>query len=238
MSEILNKNTTALLIFSYSAEKEAERKPLFGNKKKELASDFFKILIGDTVELASKCGVEVFHFDEKKQQGTDFSSRYTNAFSDIFKLGFKNVISIGNDSPGLTVQHLKTALLQIEKHDAVIGPAKDGGVYLLGMSQSFFDSERFSQLPWQKNELLTSIIADFEKQHSNYFTLDLLVDIDSAKDMLEYATENPHSFLSYYILNNLFQNNSQFQFYLLKNYKTKAHIFLPLRAPPFYALAA
>lgn len=231
-------SSTALMIFSLSAEKEAERKPLFGKGRKNLASDFFEILIKDTIKMASNCGVQVFHIDENQQKGADFASRYTNAFSDIFKLGFKNVISIGNDSPGLTVQHLQTALYQIENKGVVIGPSKDGGAYLLGMNRSYFDAVNFEKLPWQKSDLYTKIVSEFQNKNAAIFCLDLLVDIDSTEDMLFYAEENPNSFLAFYILNNILQQNSQFHFFLLKNYSEKAHLSLPSRAPPILGLVA
>ncbi len=235
---ITQNNNTALMIFSLSAEREAERKPLFGNGRKTLASNFFEILIKDTIKMASNCGVQVFHIDENQQKGSDFASLYTNAFSDIFKLGFKNVISIGNDSPGLTVQHLKTALTQIESKGAVFGPATDGGVYLLGINQSYFDAVNFEKLPWQKSNLYAKLVSDFQNKNAAIYCLDFLVDIDSAKDMLFYAEENPNSFLAYYILNNILQLKSQFHFYLLKNFSEKAHVSLPSRAPPIFALVA
>lgn len=226
------------MVFSLSPEKEAERKPLFGKNRKNLASDFFKILTKDTVEMASKCGVQVFYIDEKQQKGNDFTSRYTNAFSEIFKLGFKNVISVGNDSPGLTIQHLNTAIAQIASNGSVIGPSEDGGVYLLGMNRSCFNADTFSKLPWQKSELYAKLITEFQNQNASIFCLDFLVDIDTTNDLLTFAEENPNSFLSYYILNSFFQNSFQFYIYILKNYSQKAQIFLPLRAPPFFSLAA
>ncbi|HET8734960.1 MAG TPA: DUF2064 domain-containing protein, partial [Pricia sp.] len=74
------KNTdTAVLIFSLSAGREAERKTLFGNGKKRSDGAFFDILIGRTQEIAAASGADAFLIDEVQQRGQTFGERYANA---------------------------------------------------------------------------------------------------------------------------------------------------------------
>ena len=105
-----NNNKTVVFVFSLSAKKEAERKPLFGAHKKNISEYFFKIQNQKTLAIANKSGVDVVWLDEKKQKGTNFSERFSNAYKSLFQQGYEKVISIGNDTPNLTAKHLKKAI--------------------------------------------------------------------------------------------------------------------------------
>ncbi|MGB6150399.1 MAG: DUF2064 domain-containing protein, partial [Pricia sp.] len=148
------RNTdTAVLIFSLSARREAERKRVFGRGKKQSASEFFDILIGRTKKLAAASGADVFFIDEDRQQGHTFGERYANAFQEVFDKGYTNVVSIGNDAPDLTAETLRKAIDEIQHNDLVVGPSTDGGVYLLGLNRSIFNTDEFLKLPWLKDSL-------------------------------------------------------------------------------------
>ncbi|MBI4650014.1 TIGR04282 family arsenosugar biosynthesis glycosyltransferase [Candidatus Desantisbacteria bacterium] len=72
------------------------------------------------------------------QNGLDLGGRMKNCFIKAFSLKFKRVIVIGSDLPDLPGKFIKNAFLFLNNHDVVIGPASDGGYYLLGFNSNTF----------------------------------------------------------------------------------------------------
>ncbi|WP_405247613.1 DUF2064 domain-containing protein [Cellulophaga sp. Asnod2-G02] len=227
-----NNNKTVLFVFSLSATIEAERKPLFGAHKKSTSKEFFKLLNIKTRQVAQNSGVDVVWIDETQQQGNSFNERYANAYQSLFDQGYENVISIGNDTPNLTTQHITNAIKRLSQQQLVYGPSKDGGVYLLGYSKNTFDKAVFKKFSWLTSKV-SKEIKDFAIQNNLSFSvLETLEDIDSKKNALEFAYTHLNSSISTYILFHLatvktkYDNNT-------KALKTNIllHNFL-LRGPP------
>ena len=148
------KPTEALLIIF-------TRNPEPGKVKTRLAKDVgditaFKIynfLLEHTVSVTRNLAVskEVYYsgaipqndiwekeiFTKKLQQGEGLGKRMKDAFEEGFKNGYKNIIIIGSDLYDLQREDLEKAFQLLQDKDAVIGPATDGGYYLLGMNQLF-----------------------------------------------------------------------------------------------------
>lgn len=195
-----NNNKTVVFVFSLSAKKEAERKPLFGTHKKNISEYFFKIQNQKTLAIAKKSGVDVVWLDEKKQKGNNFNERFSNAYKSLFKQGYEKVISIGNDTPNLTTKHLKKAIHLLSHQQMVFGPSKDGGVYLLGYNKNAFDAVSFEKLSWLTHNLSKEIKDFAVYANLSFTTLETLIDIDTKKSALEYAYANPKTIISAYIL--------------------------------------
>lgn len=138
-------------------------------------------------------------FDESKQQGHDFASRFTQAFTDLFAQGYEKVISIGNDSPDLTAAHIETALQQLEQNELLLGPSADGGAYLIGIHKSHFNAAVFEAFPWQREDLFAKMVADAQTHNRSVFFLELLNDLDTAEDVFAYAKTNPKSVIGLFI---------------------------------------
>jgi hypothetical protein len=68
------------------------------------------------------------------QRGGAFGERLSNAFADVFALGYSHVVSVGIDTPGLRAAHLAEAFAALVCSPAVLGPSPDGGVYLIGLA--------------------------------------------------------------------------------------------------------
>ncbi|MGB7394037.1 MAG: DUF2064 domain-containing protein [Pricia sp.] len=231
------KNTdTAVLIFSLSARREAERKSLFDKKKSD--GKFFDVLIGRTRKLAAKSGVDAFFIDERQQQGHTFGQRYANAFQQIFDQGYTKVVSIGNDSPDLTADTLRKAIDEIQYNDLVVGPSADGGVYLLGMSASLFDKQEFLNLPWLQECLYDTLNgSDYWKQGGS-FSLDVLVDIDDRASLLEFIEVTSDGLLIDIILFHLSYLADTFAHPKDIQFKDADIATLTLRGPPSFRKAA
>ena len=184
-------------MFANSSKKELEHKPIA--KGEEL----FDALTKATLQKAQRTRLSVFHFTEKEQVGANFGERFTNAITSVFEKGFENVITIGNDTPQLTVQHLKKAAEELSQEKTVIGPSSDGGFYLLGLKKSNFDSEVFKNLPWQRFSLFSKLSLWFRRDVSEIVKLPVFQDLDDEKD-LKSALHFPRS-LTYLVLRIILQ---------------------------------
>lgn len=228
-----NKNKTALLIFSLSAKKEAERKPLFGNNKKNVSEHFFKTLNQKTLSIAKKSGIDVIWLDETKQKGNNFSERFFNAFNSLFAQGYNSVISIGNDTPNLTVKHIKEAIDLLPKQQIVIGPSKDGGVYLLGYTKAVFNKTVFKTFSWLTNKVSNEIEEFAISKNIPFTCLEVLIDIDKKSNLFQIAYLNPSSLLSLYILLHLVTFKNSYKSYILNFTPNLTSLVFFLRGPPF-----
>lgn len=168
---------TAILIFANSAKKEVERKPFLSN---EICVELNLC----TLKTVKKTNLNYFFVSENQQTGITFAERLNNAIQSIFNKGFKNVIAIGNDTPHLKTKHLLTALKQLTKKQIVIGPSKDGGIYLMGIKKEYFNKKSFLHLPWQTARLRKAITSKVTKENKQICVLELLNDIDSKNDIV------------------------------------------------------
>lgn len=174
---ITEKKTTAILIFAQSAAKEVLRKKFFKTP------DLFRVLNQETLSKVQRSGLPYFHFSEKEQIGNSFGERFVNAIQEVYEMGFENVITIGNDSPQLKTGHLLQANAQLLRGKTVLGPAVDGGFYLMGLQKQDFKPELFVRLPWQRFSLFNKISQLLEVYNSDVFQLPLLHDIDTKKNV-------------------------------------------------------
>ena len=91
------------------------------------------------------------------------------------------VIIIGSDCYDLTQETIEEAFSKLEDSDVVIGPANDGGYYLLGMNT--FYPTLFTDINWSTDEVLSSTIEKINQQGLNYFLLPELIDVDTIEDL-------------------------------------------------------
>lgn len=82
------------------------------------------------------------------QCGADLGARMDDAFERAFAKGHERVVLIGSDLPDLPGQILQAAFGFLADHDVVIGPATDGGFYLLGWSCAAFRPGLLAAVPW------------------------------------------------------------------------------------------
>ncbi|MGY8911131.1 MAG: TIGR04282 family arsenosugar biosynthesis glycosyltransferase, partial [Flavobacteriales bacterium] len=155
------------------------------------------------LKTVEKSGIQYFHFSEKNQIGSSFGERFSNAIETIFNKGFKNVITIGNDTPHLKTHHLVDTLHQLEKSELVLGPSKDGGFYLMGIKKEHFNKETFLKLPWQTSRLQNCITSTITSKKLNIKFLETLNDLDVLEDIkkiLHSFKAIPKSVLKFLIL--------------------------------------
>jgi uncharacterized protein len=115
------------------------------------------------------------------QVGDDLGQRMHRAFTDLFSRGYRQVFIIGTDVPTLPLSEYHQAVSLIESHDLVLGPATDGGYYLIGLKSPV--PELFTDVPWSTANVLG---ATRQKASSLGLTIGLLKewrDLDIAEDL-------------------------------------------------------
>jgi rSAM/selenodomain-associated transferase 1 len=114
----------------------------------------------------------------------DLGIRMKAAFEYIFQLGYKRSIIIGTDCPYLTTSILDSGFNLLHLNDVVIGPALDGGFYLLGCKQ--MPSLNFNDIIWSTENVLNQLLSNLEKSDLKVHLLDAFEDIDNVENWLRY----------------------------------------------------
>jgi uncharacterized protein len=120
-------------------------------------------------------------FQKKIQQGNDLGEKMQNAFAGGFKIGYTSICIIGTDCFELTSKIIEQAFDQLKKHDTVIGPANDGGYYLLGMKKP--TPELFQSKNWSTDSVARDTVNDFKRLGLSFVKLPSLTDVDEEKDL-------------------------------------------------------
>ena len=105
-----------------------------------------------------------------------------NAFEASFAQGYKKVCIIGSDCYELDTHILEEAFAQLDRKEVVIGPAKDGGYYLLGMRKMHM--HLFENKKWSTSSVLSDTLNDLKEANLSFYLLPELTDIDEEKDLI------------------------------------------------------
>lgn len=122
------------------------------------------------------------HFQKHLQQGNDLGIRMQHAFETAFKANYDKVIIIGSDLLDLKAAHIQDALDALNTNDVVIGPAHDGGYYLMGMTN--LHPAVFQNKNWGTDSVFQDTMRDL--QNLDVHLLDELNDIDTFDDFKVY----------------------------------------------------
>ncbi len=121
------------------------------------------------------------------QEGQDLGERMANAFARSFESGMEKVVLIGTDCPTLQSQHLSKAFEALTHSDLVLGPAIDGGYYLIGMKCRA--DYLFEGIAWSTAEVLSQTLAVASANGLDFTLLDELSDIDTQEDWESYSSQ-------------------------------------------------
>ena len=196
------KKDTAIIIFTKFPVEGKVKTRLAKNMGNKFAVSFYRVCAEHTFKELVKVketGSELFLFCSEEneieqvmkwagkdfnyysQQGNDLGLKMYNAFDTVFKRGYKKVIIIGTDAPDVSMKIVQSAILVLDNYSVVIGPANDGGYYLLGFKLKLIDL--FSGIEWSTNSVFDNTIEKLKNSKINYFTLDELTDIDTLEDL-------------------------------------------------------
>lgn len=125
-------------------------------------------------------------FRKEVQVDGDLGDRMKAAFAKAFEK-HERVLIIGSDCASLTTEIVEAGFAALEQHDFVLGPALDGGYYLLGMNK--YTSALFEAVPWS-TETVGQITRDrIEAMGKSCFLLPTLSDIDFEEDWEKWGWE-------------------------------------------------
>jgi rSAM/selenodomain-associated transferase 1 len=132
--------------------------------------EYMRALVGD--------GPEIF-----PQQGDTLGDRMRNAFGRLFAAGYSTVVMIGSDLPSLPTSHLAQAFqyLRDRPDDLVIGPANDGGYYLIGLRR--LRPALFTSIPWGTADVLTTTTSIAETCGLTVSFVSPWHDVDTVEDL-------------------------------------------------------
>jgi len=172
----------------------------------DFATSFYKVCAGFTfaeVLETEKDGVTAFLFCSEEyeieqmknwtgnkfkyysQQGNELGSRMINAFNIVFKAGFRKVIIIGTDAPGINSRLILDAFEALNDNECVIGPSLDEGYYLLGLRG--IQNSLFKNIRWSTNSVFNDTIKQLKHIKSDYLILQKLRDIDIMQDLIDWS---------------------------------------------------
>jgi rSAM/selenodomain-associated transferase 2/rSAM/selenodomain-associated transferase 1 len=123
------------------------------------------------------------------QSDGDLGQRMSRAFLDGFQSERERIVIIGTDCPGLTPELVERAFEALGRHGLVLGPASDGGYYLIGLRRHV--PELFRDIPWGTGNVLRSTLAAAESRNLSVEWLPPLTDVDRPEDLPTWEAAMP-----------------------------------------------
>lgn len=114
------------------------------------------------------------------QPSGDLGCRLRSAFATHFREGARRVVIIGSDCPGIDRGLIRDAFAALDDHDVVLGPARDGGYYLIGMKA--LHEGLFQGISWSSPAVLRETTARADAEGLSYRSLRTLRDVDTVAD--------------------------------------------------------
>jgi hypothetical protein len=115
------------------------------------------------------------------QEGEDLGSRMSNAIERALAMGYGKVVIAGTDVPDMTCEVLRAAFSALDKRDIVIGPAVDGGYYLIGLKR--LCRRVFEDIEWSGETVLSRTLERAKEAGLSVGLLVTLSDIDRPEDL-------------------------------------------------------
>lgn len=193
----------------------------------------FSILNGTILKQLKPVGFDVFFWNERYQKGNNFAERFTHAFECIYKLGYRSIISIGNDTPTLHVSDIVRAADALKSgNKLILGPSKDGGAYLIGLDKDIFDASTFQSLSWQTK----SVFKQLRSLSSDALILEIKIDLDDPRSFREFLVNGKDRSYLKKRLRELSASPEYFSWYIDPIYSRQISTKLLSRPPPNFQI--
>jgi rSAM/selenodomain-associated transferase 1 len=121
------------------------------------------------------------NINKKQQTGNDLGEKMRNAFNEVFSIGYTKVVIIGSDCYELTEGIINQSFDEMDNAETVIGPAKDGGYYLLGMKEPI--KNIFENIEWSTDTVFKKTMKKISEKKITVSILDELNDVDTEDDI-------------------------------------------------------
>lgn len=196
----------ALILFTSHPVKEAQRKQLGGGdleKTQQIYRAFLRHLLKMITAAQRQAGFDIIVASDEADRGnienvfrhfpgtpgysflphagSRFGEKFEYALNEAFRRGYQQVAIIGNDCLDLTPQLLNDTFRQLAQNDVVLGPAADGGFYLLGLKT--FTPALFREMSWCGATVFSQISANIARLKLSLNLLPCLADIDDDRDL-------------------------------------------------------
>ena len=184
-----------LLIFTRNPELGKCKTRLAATIGDQAALEIYQFLLGHTAHITSdlKADKAVYYTNsigtddvwdpekylKKLQQGSTLGERMKHAYQWALKEGYHKIIIIGSDIYDLSQLDLEKAFQALDDHDFVVGPASDGGYYLLGMTK--FKEDVFHNKEWGTETVLKDTLQDLKGE--SVYQLPVRNDVDVYEDI-------------------------------------------------------
>ncbi|MEM8507948.1 MAG: TIGR04282 family arsenosugar biosynthesis glycosyltransferase [Bacteroidota bacterium] len=189
------RTNSLLLVFTRNPELGKCKTRLAKTVGDTIALDIYKFLLHHTAKITANLPLikQVYYSEEiwendiwnpdsyqkKLQKGEDLGARMLAAFQQGFDEGFKKIVIIGSDMYDLSGPDLEHAFALLDHHDYVIGPAQDGGYYLLGMKKC--KTVLFQNKAWGTATVLQDTLDELNEE--NHAVLEVRNDVDRYEDI-------------------------------------------------------
>lgn len=190
-----------ILLFVKYPEKGKVKLRLSADLNEGVVQELYRCFVQDTISMVKKIDTHLiicfFPPEAQKkfqkwlestltflpQNGKDLGERMKNCFTDAFAKGFQRVVLIGSDSPDLPKEYIEQALAILQTKDVVLGPAVDGGYYLIGFRKTTFIPSAFEDILWGSNTVFQETLIKTQQTHRTVGLLPIWSDVDTIIDL-------------------------------------------------------
>jgi rSAM/selenodomain-associated transferase 1 len=189
--------TASLLVFAKAPEPGLVKTRLAASVGAAAAADLYRVLAERVLAQTAPMGAEYVRvvvadgIDAARswfpgevcvpQAPGDLGARMAAAAAWAFGRGDERVVLVGTDVPGLGRAHVRAALQALDQHDLVLGPAMDGGYYLIALRRP--QPELFEGIAWSTRAVFEATLARARRLGLRVTRLSSLGDIDTLEDL-------------------------------------------------------
>ncbi len=203
----MNTDRRRIIVFVKYPRENAVKTRLAHDIGARRAAELSRLMAMDAVDAAMETGGEVvvaFTPDGNagafaewlgrdvlfEAQGTgDIGARMLRSFESAFAAGATAAVLVGSDIPDLSADIIDRAFALLAVHDAVLGPAADGGYYLIGFSRAGFLPDVFGGMRWSTALVAVRTLDILRDSGKNCALLPKLRDIDTLNDLRSWMSD-------------------------------------------------
>lgn len=190
----------ALIIFARNPRRGQVKTRLAASMGEDRALEIYRKLIQHTSSVTGMLPLDKFVFYsgepcekdawdpdlfiKEAQQGKNLGERMCNALKLLFREGYQKLVLIGTDCPDINETILLNAFHALAEFDVAIGPAEDGGYYLIGMNT--IHEELFDDISWSSSRVLGQTLSKLHSKGLSSFLLPRLRDVDDECDWMAF----------------------------------------------------
>lgn len=193
-------NSSALIIMAKEPKVGSTKTRLCPPLRADQAAQLYEALLWDTIEMAAVVkGIDLAiaitppesseYFKQITSPETilipvacaNIGECLTVVLGQLLDMGYQRVMALNSDGPSLPPIYIQSAIQSLDQHDLVLGPAEDGGYYLVGLQQNH--AYIFRGIDWSTNLVLDQTLQQAEQHSLSVHLLPPWYDVDTAADI-------------------------------------------------------